>query len=98
MVQRASKYRSVSLLHQVDAKRYVVHLLFASPIQRGNCEVVEDLVSLHNVPVWVDLPVHVKSAILIPEMEELVLEESSYGVQVSVPEFCCHCAIVFYYD
>ena len=88
----------VSLLHQADAKRYVVHLLFASPIQRGNCEVVEDLVPLYNVPVRVDLPVSVQRATLIPEMEELILEESSDGVQVLVPEFCCHCAIAFDYE
>ena len=88
----------VSLLHQADAKRYVVHLLFASPIQRGNCEVIEDLVPLYNVPVRVDLPVSVQRATLIPEMEELILEESSDGVQVLVPEFCCHCAIAFDYE
>ena len=86
------------MLHQADAKRYVVHLLFASPIQRGNCEVIEDLVPLYNVPVRVDLPVSVQRATLIPEMEELILEESSDGVQVLVPEFCCHCAIAFDYE
>lgn len=88
----------VSLLHQADLKRYVVHLLFASPIQRGNCEVIEDLVPLYEVPVRVDLPVQVQRATLIPAMEELALEKNGDGVQVVVPAFTCHCAIAFDYE
>jgi hypothetical protein len=88
----------VSLLHQVELKRYVVHLLFASPIQRGNCEVIEDLVPLYEVPVRVDVPARIQRATLIPAMQELALEKRVEGVQVVVPEFTCHCAIAFDYE
>jgi hypothetical protein len=79
-------------------KRYVVHLLFASPIQRGNCEVIEDLVPLYEVPVRVDVPARIQRATLIPAMQELALEKRVEGVQVVVPEFTCHCAIAFDYE
>tara|TARA_X000000368_G_C23042392_1_gene717583 strand:- start:447 stop:2459 length:2013 start_codon:yes stop_codon:yes gene_type:complete len=88
----------VSLLHQADEKRYVVHLLFAAPSQRGNCEVIEDLVPLYEVPVRVDLPVQVQRATLIPAMQALALEKSADGVNVVVPVFSCHCAIAFDYE
>jgi hypothetical protein len=88
----------VSLLHQPQHRRYVVHLLYGPPIRRGESEVIEDLPMLHNVPVAVDLPVSVSKAVLVPEMKELELVEQGGRVSVTVPEFSCHCAIVFEYE
>jgi hypothetical protein len=84
----------VSLLHQPQHRRYVVHLLYGPPIQRGECQVVEDLPVLHDVPVKFDLPVEVKRAVLVPAMKEVPID----GQRVTVPEFSCHCAIAFEYE
>lgn len=87
----------VSLLHQPGHDRYVAHLLYGPPIQRGNCEVIEDLPILRDVPVTVDLPVAVNRAVLVPSMQELPLQVDGGKVSVTVPEFSCHCAVVFAY-
>jgi len=87
----------ISLLHQADQNRYVAHLLYGPPITRGECEVIEDLPPLYNVPVTVDLPVNVKRAVLIPEMKELPIAKKGGKLTVAVPRFSCHCAVAFEY-
>ncbi|MCK5172272.1 MAG: beta-galactosidase trimerization domain-containing protein, partial [Planctomycetes bacterium] len=87
----------VSLLHQPEDSRYVVHLLYGPPIQRGRCEVIEDLPVLYNVPVSVNLPEKVKKAVLVPDMQELAISEKDGKLSVTVPKFQCHCAVVFEY-
>lgn len=87
----------VSLLHQPGKNRYVVHLLYGPPIQRGECEVIEDLPFLYNVPVTVDLPHKIKKAILIPDGKNLEVKRNGNKVRVIVPKFKCHCGIVYEY-
>ncbi len=87
----------VNLLHQPDKNRYIVHLLYASPIQRGKVRVVEDLVPLYNIPVTVNLSEKIKSATLVPSGKKLEMKSVDGKIQVVVPEFTCHTAIVFGY-
>lgn len=87
----------VSLLHQQDKKRFVVHLLYGPPITRGNCEVIEDLPTLHSVPVVLDLPKTITRATLVPEMTPLSVERVGQKIKVVVPQFSCHCAIALDY-
>jgi hypothetical protein len=75
----------------------VVHLLYAPPIQRGRCLVLEDLPTLRDVPVSVDLPVEVTGARLVPDDRPLEITRSGERVSVTIPEFSCHCAVVFSY-
>jgi len=87
----------VSLLHQPQQNRFVAHLLYGPPIQRGACEVIEDLPVLRDVPVTIDLPETVNKAVLVPEMRDLELVKGGGKLSVSVPEFSCHCAVAFEY-
>ena len=52
---------------------------------------------MYNVPMIFDLPVDVKKIMLVPAMQELQVSERSGKLAVMVPEFSCHCAIVFEY-
>ena len=87
----------VNLLHQPDKKRYVAHLLYATPHFRGKLELIEDLVPLHDVAVELRVPAKIKSAHLIPGDISLPLREEAGAVYVSVPKFTMHCCIVFQY-
>lgn len=87
----------VSLLHQPEHRRYVAHFLYAPPIQRGNCLVIEDLPELRDVPVALRLPEKVRRAYLIPGGQKLPLKRDADGVHVVVPRFSCHCAVVLEY-
>ena len=88
----------VSLLHQPDHKRYVAHLLYGPPIQRGRCNVIEDLPFLYNVPVTLNLPQKIKEAVLVPDMKKLELVYRDGKIQITVPKFQCHCAVAFCYE
>ncbi len=89
----------LNLLHQPEQKRYVAHLLYASPIQRGSVRVVEDLVPLYDTHVTLDLPESITEAYLVPSGEVLSIGEVEDGrILVTVPKFECHTAIVLEYD
>ena len=87
----------LSLLHHRDEKRYVAHLLYGPPIQRGRCEVIEDLPTLHNITVTMRLPKEIRSLRQIPGNNILQISKSDDGIVTNIPSFSAHCAIVAEY-
>lgn len=87
----------MNLLHQPEHNRYVVHLLYASPLQRGAVSVIEDLVPLYNTRVQVDLKEAVRKAYLVPSGESLKMSKKGNKIELVVPEFTCHTALVLEY-
>ena len=87
----------VSLLRQAGQRRYVAHLLYGPAMQRGECQVIEDLVPLYNVPLALRVPETIAAAYLVPDGQELALGRSEGVVSVLVPRVECHQAIVFEY-
>lgn len=87
----------ISLLHQPQYRRYVAHLLYAPPLQRGRCLVIEDLPTLRNIPVSLRPDRAIKRANLVPGNKPLPVQTSDSTVTVIVPEFSGHCAVVFEY-
>ena len=83
----------VALTHQADRRRYVVHLMYAPPLQRGRCLVIEDMPTLYDVPVRLNVPETITRAYLAPAKVELPLNGSS----LIVPEVTGHQAVVFEY-
>lgn len=87
----------INLLHQKEQKRYVVHLTYASPIQRGSVEVIEDLVTLRDVPLKVRLKENINAVYLVPSGELLKPKQVDGKLEVTIPKLHCHTAIVFTY-
>jgi hypothetical protein len=87
----------ISLLHQPEHQRYVLHLLYASPLQRGRCLVIEDLPELRDVNVLLRLPETIQSLRLVPAGGSLAMMESGDAIATTIPAFSCHCAIVAEY-
>ncbi|CAI8280978.1 MAG: Uncharacterised protein [Opitutia bacterium UBA7350] len=87
----------LAFLQQEKHKRYVAHLLYAPPMQRGNCEVIEDLPPLFEVPLSFDLPETITSVTLVPDGISLPINHADEYSTVVVPKFSCHCAIVLDY-
>lgn len=87
----------VSLLHQPEQRRYVAHLLYATPHYRGGLELIEDLVPLFDVPVELRVAEPVKKVTLIPDGIELTPESCCGKVRVIVPRLQMHCGVVFEY-
>ena len=95
-VELPSSGRS-NLLYQPEHRRYVAHLLYGSPIQRGDAEVIEDLVPIYDTPVVLNVPETIKSARLIPGNVDLKFTKTDAGITTVVPKFKCHAAVVFEY-
>ncbi len=87
----------INLLHQPRQRRYVVHLLYASPITRGRVTVIEDLPTLHDIPVAVRLPEKVRRVSLVPGGQRLAFTRRGGVLRVVVPELTMHRAVVFEY-
>ncbi len=86
-----------NLVHQPQHRRYVAHLLYAPPLQRGRCLVIEDLVPLRNVPIELRLPEKIKR-IRLPLSGRRLKTSARRGVlQVEAPEVNMHEVVVFEY-
>jgi hypothetical protein len=87
----------VTLTHQAARRRYVAHLLYASPIQRGRCAVIEDLPTLRDVAVKLRLPVKAKRAWSASTKRPYRLARAGDALALTVPALTCHEAIVIDY-
>lgn len=87
-----------TIQHQAAQSRYVHHLLYATPVKRGEdiC-VIEDIVPLYDVAVKVRLPQKIKKAYLAPQMEAIPLAQQDGYVCYRVPKLDCHQMVVLEY-
>ncbi len=103
----------VTLTHQAEEKRYILHLLFATTIARGatrrvspegyvrdssQVEVIEDLLPLRDILVKLRLPVKVSSVTLEPQSVTLPFKQTNEQVQFVVEEFTCHQMVIASYQ
>lgn len=94
-----------SLMRQEEEKRYILHLLYATPVLRGGnngdyaraVEVIEDLVPLNDVRCKVRLPETVRAVRLAPGGEELEFTAREGEVQFTVPRLLCHQMVALEY-
>ncbi|MFC2129691.1 hypothetical protein ACFLQX_02800, partial [Bacteroidota bacterium] len=87
----------INLLHQPEHNRYVAHLLYATPIQRGSVRVIEDLVPIYDIPVTANLPQKIKNAYLVPSGEQISMHWDGSAERMVIPEFMVHTALVLEY-
>ena len=73
------------LTHQKNENRYVFHITYASPIQRGNASVIEDVVPLYEIPIHIQLPETIKCVRLIPERRDIDFIQKNGEIEFSIP-------------
>ena len=95
-VSMMSKGRVV-LWEQVEQKRYVLHLLYASPIRRGNTSVIEDLPDIYNTPVKIRTDKIVKQVMLMPQKEKVIFAQMENAISFVVDRFRMHQLVVIEY-
>lgn len=97
---------------QESGKRFIVHLLFATPSLRGSSpemagpgvtgwmkaiEVIEDLQPLHGTTFSIRTREKITSVRLEPQGEEIPFTTAGDAVQVTVDSFSCHQMVVLGY-
>ncbi|MEX0776639.1 MAG: alpha-amylase family protein [Phycisphaeraceae bacterium] len=81
----------VNLLHQPQHRRYVAHLTYGPPLQRGRCTVIEDLPILRDVEVTIRLPEKIKRAWEPTTGHKLKLSKGSHGTRrIVIPQLHGH--------
>jgi len=80
-----------TLMRQDAQRRDILHLLFATPIKRGNgVEVIEELLPLHDVAVAVRRPAKPSVVRLAPQGTAVPFTYEGGRVRFSVAKLVCH--------
>lgn len=87
----------ISLLKQEKENRYVVHLLYAPALQRGEVMVIEDFLPVPDVEIQLKVDENIKKVYSIPEGKDLKFTKSGDNLRVKVPTFKMHTGVVFQY-
>ncbi|MDB5084779.1 MAG: hypothetical protein JWN30_1665 [Bacilli bacterium] len=85
----------VTVTEQPGEKRFVNHLLYASPVKRGEkVEVIEDILPIYDVNVSLRLPIVAKKVYLAPQMQEIPFEQQKGQIRYTLPKLNCHQMVV----
>ena len=87
----------VSLMHQPEHRRYVLHLLYAAPMRRGDCHVIEDLPRIDDIAVTLRLPEKITSVRLPLERRKLTARVSDGALRFTVPSLQSHALVELSY-
>ena len=88
----------VTLTEQKSEQRFVNHLLYASPVKRGEkIEVIEDILPVYDVKVSLRIPYSVKKVYLAPQMVDIPFEIVNQVLSYTVPKVDCHQMVVVDY-
>ena len=83
-----------TLVTQPRRKRHVVHLLYAPPLKRGRCLVIEDTPPLFDVPVAVRIPETIRAVRLPLTGESLPFRMVEGVLETVVPQVRAHQMLV----
>lgn len=88
----------VTLQQQTSANRYVNHMLYASPVKRGEqIEIIEDIVPLYDIHVTLRVPELVKRVYLAPQQQEIPYQQTDGTIHYTLPKVECHQMVVIEY-
>jgi len=88
----------VTLMDQTAEHRLVNHVLYASPVRRGNgIEIIEDIIPLYNVNVNVKTGFEPKRVYLAPEMRDIPCTYENGRVSYTIDKLDCHAMVVMEY-
>ena len=84
----------VTLMKQRD--RLICHLLYASPVKRGNgIEVIEDIVPIYNVELAIKTNRKINKVYLAPQKEDIDFTYDNGYISVKLAKIECHQMVVF---
>lgn len=87
-----------TLMDQTDAHRMVNHLLYASPVKRGDgIEIIEDILPVFGTDVAIRTAKQVNRVYLAPQMEDIPFCCENGTVRYQIKQLECHQMVVLDY-
>jgi hypothetical protein len=87
-----------TIQHQEKMGRYINHLLYATPVKRGEgIEVIEDIVPIYNVKCQLHIKEKIKKVYLAPQMIEIPFSQDGEKLSYEVDKIECHQMVVLSY-
>lgn len=80
----------VTLAQRKKHSDYILHIVYASPVKRGNIQVIEDVLPLYQKNFKVRIQEKVKQICLVPSGEEVPFVCENGAVTFCVPKIECH--------
>ncbi len=88
----------ITLMNQSSEHRLVNHLLYASPVKRGNgVEVIEDIIPLYNISVKLHTDIIPKRVYTAPEKKDIPYSYENGIISYTVDKLDCHAMVVIDY-
>ncbi len=87
-----------TLVSQPRQRRHVVHLLYAPPLKRGRCLVIEDMPALRDVPVAIRVPEKITRVFLPLTKMTLPFKLRDGVLETVVPEVHTHQILTLEWD
>lgn len=88
----------IHFVKREEANQYVLHLMYASPVNRGSVVVLEDFPTLQNTKVKISVLETIEKVTLIPQAKELPFDVEEHGISFMVPEVTGHQIVVLTYS
>jgi hypothetical protein len=84
-----------TVMYQKAENRTIVHLLYVSPVKRGQgIEVIEDILPVYNVQVNLRVTKQPSRVYLAPQGTDLPFTVENGVLNTVLPELCCHQMVV----
>ncbi|WP_339816460.1 alpha-amylase family protein [Paenibacillus sp. FSL R7-0216] len=84
-----------TLQAQQASNRWIHHLLYASPVRRGqNVEVIEDLPILSGIESTIAVPAPVREVYLAPQRTAIPFRQEKGSITYTLPSWSCHQMVV----
>ncbi|MCD9022102.1 alpha-amylase family protein [Cohnella silvisoli] len=89
----------VTLQEQQAQGRIVNHLLYASPVKRGeNVEIIEDILPVYDISVSIIVQDMAKQVYLAPQMTPIPYQQNGQKIDYVVPKLECHQMVVIDFE
>ena len=87
-----------TVMDQIEQHRLVNHLLYASPVKRGDgIEIIEDILPVYGVKVTLRPGREIKRVYLAPQMQDIPFTQENGEVKYTVERLECHQMVVLDY-
>lgn len=97
----------ISLMRQAKEKRFIFHIMYATPIKRGDAvfprwgiksiEVIEDVLPVRDVSCTLSIPEEITAVKLAASGLEIAFKQEADSVTFTIPEINCHEMVVLDY-